>query len=286
VSREIRSRRAGLSRDESRQQPLYSRLLGLQYVTPNGFLCFVFFEGAVALGILLALAELVSWWGVLVLPITVAVMVKLNDVVAGAVIQTPSHPSRASRNAASRGAASRAAASRMSTASATSVPGELSFSAVRGEPATRTMPAAVPAVRRAAVRPATAPASGYSPAGHPASEHVSSAYPTSAFPAGGYAADGVGGVGSAIRDIRAADTADAGADAFRAVDAAPPAVRAGHMSSTGARASGAGGLPATDAVLDVSPLNGPPVATHWEAPTERLDSPLRWARQAASRRYE
>ena len=38
-----------------------------------------------ALGILLALAELVSWWGVLVLPVTVAVMVKLNDVVAGAL---------------------------------------------------------------------------------------------------------------------------------------------------------------------------------------------------------
>jgi hypothetical protein len=82
-----RSRRAGLSRDEVRQQPLYARMLGLQYLAPGGFLCFVFLEGAVALGILLALAELVSWWGVLVLPMMVAVMVKLNDVVAGALIR-------------------------------------------------------------------------------------------------------------------------------------------------------------------------------------------------------
>ena len=82
-----RSRRAGLSRDEVRHQPLYARMLGLQYLAPGGFLCFVFLEGAVALGILLGLAELVSWWGVLVLPLTVAVMVKLNDVVAGALIR-------------------------------------------------------------------------------------------------------------------------------------------------------------------------------------------------------
>jgi len=82
-----RSRRAGLSRDEARQQPLYARMLGLQYLAPGGFLCFVFLEGAVALGILLALAELVSWWGVLALPLTVAAMVKLNDVVAGSLIR-------------------------------------------------------------------------------------------------------------------------------------------------------------------------------------------------------
>jgi hypothetical protein len=77
-----------------RDQPLYARMLGLRYVTPSGFLCFVFLEGAVALGFLLALAELVSWWGVLVLPFTVAVMVKLNDVVAGALTK-PVGPSPA-----------------------------------------------------------------------------------------------------------------------------------------------------------------------------------------------
>jgi hypothetical protein len=65
--------------------PLYARLLRLRHVAPSGFLCFIFLEGAIALGVLLALAELVSWWGVLVLPMTVAVMVKLNDVIAGAL---------------------------------------------------------------------------------------------------------------------------------------------------------------------------------------------------------
>ena len=79
MTRVIRSRRAGVSHD----QPLYARTLRLRHLTPSGFLCFVFLEGAVALGVLLALAELVSWWGVLVLPATVAGMVKLNDVIAG-----------------------------------------------------------------------------------------------------------------------------------------------------------------------------------------------------------
>ena len=64
-------------------RPLYARVLRLRHLAPSGFMCFVFLEGAVALGILLALAELVSWWGVLVLPATVAVMVKLNDLIAG-----------------------------------------------------------------------------------------------------------------------------------------------------------------------------------------------------------
>jgi hypothetical protein len=86
MTREIRSRRAGIPRDQAKQRPLYARVLGLQYLTPSGFLCFVFLEGTVALGVLLALAELVSWWGVLVLPVTVALMVKLNDVIAGTVI--------------------------------------------------------------------------------------------------------------------------------------------------------------------------------------------------------
>jgi len=83
MSRAIRPQRAGPPRDEAPRQPLYARTLGLRHLSPSGFLCFVFLEGAVALGILLALTELVSWWGVLVLPITVALMVKLNDVVAG-----------------------------------------------------------------------------------------------------------------------------------------------------------------------------------------------------------
>ncbi|WNM37157.1 hypothetical protein RMN56_18425 [Micromonospora halotolerans] len=74
--------------DEERYRPLYARVLGLRFVNPGGVLCFLFFEGAVALAVLLALAELVTWWAVLVLPAAVAVMVKLNDMVAEVVIRS------------------------------------------------------------------------------------------------------------------------------------------------------------------------------------------------------
>jgi hypothetical protein len=65
--------------------PLYARVLRLRRIRPSGLLCFLFFEGMIALGVLLALAELVSWWAVPVLPVVVAGMVKLNDLItAGA----------------------------------------------------------------------------------------------------------------------------------------------------------------------------------------------------------
>lgn len=79
---------ATLVADEDRYRPFYARFLGLRFVNPGGVLCFVFFEGAVALAALLALAELVSWWAVLVLPVMVAVMVKINDVVAARVVRS------------------------------------------------------------------------------------------------------------------------------------------------------------------------------------------------------
>ncbi|MGI8647572.1 MAG: hypothetical protein ACR2JX_05000 [Mycobacteriales bacterium] len=63
--------------------PYYARILRLRHLRPSGFACFVFFEGSVGLAVLLAFAELVSWWAVIVVPATVAAMVKLNDYVAG-----------------------------------------------------------------------------------------------------------------------------------------------------------------------------------------------------------
>lgn len=69
---------------EGRRRPLYARLLRLHRLRPGPVLCFIFLEGAIALGVLLALANLASWWAVLALPAAVAVMVKLNDVVAAA----------------------------------------------------------------------------------------------------------------------------------------------------------------------------------------------------------
>ncbi|MFF5176088.1 hypothetical protein ACFY3U_26165 [Micromonospora sp. NPDC000089] len=79
---------ASVPSEEERYRPLYARALGLRFVNPGGVLCFLFFEGAVALAVLLALAELVTWWAVLILPVAVALMVKLNDVVAESVVRT------------------------------------------------------------------------------------------------------------------------------------------------------------------------------------------------------
>jgi len=72
-------------RSASARRPLYARLLRLRHINPGAGLCFVLFEGVIALSLLLAFAEQVSWWGVPVLPLTVAGMVKLNDVIAGAL---------------------------------------------------------------------------------------------------------------------------------------------------------------------------------------------------------
>ena len=77
-----------LAPEHQRQRPLYARALGLRYVNPGAALCFVFFEGAILLAALLALAELVTWWALLILPATVALMVKMNDLVAGEVIRS------------------------------------------------------------------------------------------------------------------------------------------------------------------------------------------------------
>ncbi|MEV7326545.1 hypothetical protein [Micromonospora sp. NPDC093244] len=79
---------ATIPAEEERYRPLYARLLGLRFVNPGGVLCFLFFEGTIALAVLLALAELVTWWSVLVLPAVVAVMVKLNDMVAAVVVRS------------------------------------------------------------------------------------------------------------------------------------------------------------------------------------------------------
>ncbi|HEY8471453.1 MAG TPA: hypothetical protein VIL37_02320 [Natronosporangium sp.] len=81
-----------MTTDEPVRRPLYARALRLRHLRPSGLWCFVFFEGMIALGVLLALTELVSWWAVLVLPASVAVMVKVNDVLAGAWANPPAPP--------------------------------------------------------------------------------------------------------------------------------------------------------------------------------------------------
>ena len=61
--------------------PIYARLLRLRRLKVTGLMSFLLLECTVAVAILLALAELVSWWAVPLLPILVAVMVKVNDMV-------------------------------------------------------------------------------------------------------------------------------------------------------------------------------------------------------------
>lgn len=62
--------------------PLYWRLLRLRRLRPRPAVTFLLFEGSIVLGILLATAEAISWWSAIMIPIAVALMVKLNDVIA------------------------------------------------------------------------------------------------------------------------------------------------------------------------------------------------------------
>ncbi|MFG3339467.1 hypothetical protein [Glycomyces sp. NPDC048151] len=65
------------------RRPWYARMLRLRHLYLSNIWCVVLFEGSIALAVLMALTELVSWWVVPVLPLAVAGMVKLNDLIAG-----------------------------------------------------------------------------------------------------------------------------------------------------------------------------------------------------------
>jgi hypothetical protein len=69
------------------KRPLYFRLLRVRHLTMRPWLAFLLFEGSIVLATLLALAEIVSWWGVVVIPVAVAAMVKINDVITGAMLE-------------------------------------------------------------------------------------------------------------------------------------------------------------------------------------------------------
>jgi len=64
-------------------------MLRLRHLKLRPALAFVLFEGSIGLGVLLALADIVNGWGIVAVPVTVAVMVKLNDIMAGALAQVP-----------------------------------------------------------------------------------------------------------------------------------------------------------------------------------------------------
>ena len=65
------------------RKPLYPRLLRLRHVKPNAWQRAALGEGAIALAAVLVLADLATAWTLLVLPVAVAVLVKLHDVTAG-----------------------------------------------------------------------------------------------------------------------------------------------------------------------------------------------------------
>ncbi len=70
-------------------RPFYARVLRLRHIRPGVVACFVFLEGSFAVAAVLALAGLVSVWAILIVPVVVAIAVKLNDVVAGALWPSP-----------------------------------------------------------------------------------------------------------------------------------------------------------------------------------------------------
>jgi len=64
-------------------RPLLVRLLRLQHLRPAGWQRFLLGDVPVVLAVLLVLADVASAWLLLALPLSVAAMVKLHDVVAG-----------------------------------------------------------------------------------------------------------------------------------------------------------------------------------------------------------
>lgn len=86
---EYRTGRVTRPSQETNYRSWYSRALRLKNIRLSGLWSVVFFEGSIALAVLLALTEQISWWVVLIFPLAVAAMVKLNDVVAG-VTRRPS----------------------------------------------------------------------------------------------------------------------------------------------------------------------------------------------------
>ncbi|MBC7374881.1 MAG: hypothetical protein H7323_12910 [Frankiales bacterium] len=73
----------------TKKVPLYPRLLRLRHVHPNAWQRAAVGEGALAVAVLLVLADLASAWTLLALPAAVAVIVKAHDVLAGLLTREP-----------------------------------------------------------------------------------------------------------------------------------------------------------------------------------------------------
>jgi hypothetical protein len=73
------------------KRPLYFRLLRVRHLKARPWVVFLLFEGSFGLAALLALAEIVNMWGLLAIPVAVAAMVKVNDVITGATLEPLAH---------------------------------------------------------------------------------------------------------------------------------------------------------------------------------------------------
>lgn len=65
------------------KRPLYPRLLRLRHVHPNAWQRAALGEGALGVGVLLAMADLASAWTIVALPVAVAGVVKAHDALQG-----------------------------------------------------------------------------------------------------------------------------------------------------------------------------------------------------------
>src|SRR4051812_12458034 len=65
------------------RKPLYPRLLRLRNIHPNAWQRALLGEGALAVAVLLVLADLATAWILVVLPVAVALVVKAHDLLAG-----------------------------------------------------------------------------------------------------------------------------------------------------------------------------------------------------------
>lgn len=66
----------------SQKPPMYWRVLRLRHVRPNSWQRLMLVEGSFAAGVVLALSGAASGWAVIVLPLSVAVVVKGHDLLA------------------------------------------------------------------------------------------------------------------------------------------------------------------------------------------------------------
>jgi hypothetical protein len=66
-----------------RKAPLYWRMLRLRHIHPNGWQRALLAEGVLGAAVLLVMADKASIWTLLVLPVVVAALVKVHDLLAG-----------------------------------------------------------------------------------------------------------------------------------------------------------------------------------------------------------